>query len=176
MIQIGSGLPPVADEPLAHLVACHDRILQRLQTLERVGENLETQPAAALDALANALRFLETSGTLHTRDEEESVFPRLREHLSEDERAYLNSLESEHRETEEVYAELLQLASDLRRQITPECAERYRRLASKLCGLYREHIESENTMLVAIGRRCLPCSELNAIRDEMKARRKSAPR
>ena len=172
MIQIGNGLPPVAEEPLEHLVACHSRILERLRTLERVGENLETQPAAALDALASSLRFFETSGKLHTLDEEDSVFPRMRPHLSAEDQEYLDSLESQHREKEQVFAELTRLAVELRSPITPERANSYRSLTARFCELYRSHIESENTLLVSLGRGCLAPSELASIRAEMKARRR----
>jgi hemerythrin-like domain-containing protein len=172
MIQIGGGLPPVSDQPLDHLVACHDRILERIRTFERVGESLESDSEAALEALSRALHFMDVSGRLHTVDEEESVFPRMRQHLAESDRAYLDSLETQHREKEQVYAELKSLAKDLRQSVTPERAARYRSLATRLAELYRSHIESENTLLVALGRKCLEESELSAIRNEMKARRR----
>jgi hemerythrin-like domain-containing protein len=171
VIQIGAGLPPVDEQPLDHLVACHDRILDRLRTLERVGETLEAQPEPALAALSNALHFLETSGRLHTLDEEESVFPRMRRHLTHAEQDYLDSLEAQHREKEQVYSDLRALASNLRQGITSERVVQYRQLAHRLAELYRTHIESENTILVALGKRCLDTSELAVIRSEMKARR-----
>lgn len=172
MIQIGSRLPPVAGEPLEHLVACHDRILERLRTLERAGEALETDPAAALEAIASALRFLETSGKLHTQDEEESVFPRMRARLSQADRLYLDSLEAQHREKEHVYRALFDTVAALRQSPNAELVGRYRELAARLASLYRAHIESENTILAALGRNCLEEAELHAIHEEMKARRK----
>jgi hemerythrin-like domain-containing protein len=173
MIQIGTGLPPVSDEPLEHLVACHDRILSRVATLERVASSFETQPEAAVAALESAVRFLDTSGRLHTDDEEESVFPRLRERASAEEREYLDSLEAQHDEKERVFAELKTLAHELREAITPERTAKYRLLAGRLCELYRAHIASENDVLMDLGRRKLGEDELAAILTEMRSRRHS---
>lgn len=173
MIQIGAGLPPVAEEPLEHLVACHDRILQRLETLERVGESFDARPEEAVQALYRTLDFFNTSGRLHTEDEEESVFPRIRERIGRAGIEYLDSLEEQHREKEEVYDQLRRLAGELRESITPERVATYRRLAGRLCTLYRSHIASENDILVRLGREALSADELAAIRDEMRSRRRS---
>jgi hemerythrin-like domain-containing protein len=171
MIQIGKTPEKVADEPLDHLVACHDRILTRLTTLERVGEALESDTPAALHALRNALRFFDISGRLHTEDEEESVFPRLRSRLTAEQLAYVDALESQHREKEQVYAELKALAAELETGVTADRATRFRSLAGRLGELYRSHIASENDVLIAMGRSTLTSEELASIREEMRARR-----
>ena len=76
MIQIQNQIaPPVTEGPIEHLLACHRRIEDRLAILERAGEHLEDRPEESLLAISNSLRFLDTSGVLHTVDEEESVFP-----------------------------------------------------------------------------------------------------
>jgi hemerythrin-like domain-containing protein len=171
MIQIGRREEVVADQPLEHLVACHDRILARLGTLQRIGEGLETDPQAALEALRNTIRFFEISGRLHTEDEERSVFPRLRTRLKPEQLAYIDSLEAQHREKELTYAELKDLAGELEKEVTPDRAERFRGLAARLGDLYRSHIASENDVLIAIGRSALTSEELALIRDEMRQRR-----
>lgn len=173
MIQIGHSPETVSDEPLDHLIACHDRILNRLDTLARVGDALETETPAALQALRNALRFFDVSGRLHTEDEEESVFPRLRPRLNPDQAAYVDSLESQHREKEAVYSELKTLAADLESGgVTAARADRFRALVARLGELYRSHIASENEILVELGRANLSPEELTAIREEMRARRR----
>src|SRR5689334_840774 len=109
MIQIQARItPPVAEGPLEHLLACHRRIENRLATLERAGEHLEDRTGEPLIAISNSLRFMDTSGVLHTVDEEQSVFPRLRSSLSPEEIAYLDGLESQHRQVDEVYTSLKQ--------------------------------------------------------------------
>jgi hemerythrin-like domain-containing protein len=171
MITIGKTPEVVADEPLEHLVACHDRILDRLATLERIADALETDAPAALSALRNTLRFFDVSGRLHTEDEEQSIFPRLRSRLSPEQIQYLDSLEAQHREKEQVYEALKHLADQLAAEVTPERIGKYRELAFRFAALYRPHIASENDLLVRLGDEALTPAELAEIRSEMKARR-----
>ena len=171
MIQLGQRVEPVAEQPLEHLVACHRRILHRVEVLERVGSALDSDPASALSALRNTLRFFDVTARLHTEDEEESVFPRMRARLSADEMAYVDSLEAEHREKEAVFASLKALAAELESEVTSDRVARYRELSARLCALYRSHIASEDDVLVRLGRNVLTSAELHAIRAEMRERR-----
>ena len=170
MIQIGEKQATIED-PLEHLVACHRRIEQRLTTLERAAEALDTRPAEALEAVQSALRFMDTSGHLHTVDEEESVFPRLRPQLAAEEAAFLDSLENDHIAADAVYSELKQAVADLAAGVTADRVARFRDCAARLAAAYRAHIASEDTMLVAIGRRTLNPDQLTAIQQEMRKRR-----
>src|SRR5215210_6748870 len=107
MIQIQKDISaPVAEGPIEHLLACHRRIEQRLDTLERAGALLEETPQAALIAIANSLRFMDVSGTMHTVDEEQSVFPRIRNAAAPGDIEYLDGLEGQHRDAELVYDRL----------------------------------------------------------------------
>ena len=98
--------PPVTEGPIEHLLACHRRIEARLATLDRAGHHFEDQPRESLLAISNSLRFMDTSGVLHTVDEEQSVFPRLRSFLTTEEVRYLDDLESQHREVDSLYDSL----------------------------------------------------------------------
>ena len=69
MIRIGQPSATI-DTPLEHLMACHRRIEERLTTLERAGERLREDRPAALEAILRSILFLDSSGVLHTRDEE----------------------------------------------------------------------------------------------------------
>lgn len=145
------------DRPLDHLVACHNRIEERLRVIERALEHLEDTPGEARAALDSAFRYFDTSGILHTEDEEQSVFPRLRGRLTGEEAALLDRLEQQHREAEQLYGEL-------KREPQPA-------LAARFCALYREHIEAENHHLIAAARRVLNPGDLAAISREMHGRR-----
>lgn len=169
--------PPQGDStiehPLEHLVACHVRIEERLATLERIADHLETRRQEALDALDACFRFMDSSGVLHTVDEEESVFPRLAPSLNAVEQAYVHSLESQHRDADLLYAELKNIAGELKAgRNDAAVVARYREVAGRLAQLYRSHIASENDVLIALGRRVLGDAELAAISREMKQRRK----
>lgn len=172
MIQIGA-LPATIDAPIEHLVACHRRIEQRLDTLVNVAAHLESDRVPALEAIAKSLHFLDTSGVLHTEDEESSLFPRLRPKLSVSEVAFIDSLESQHDEAEAMYAKLKQLASDLNQAIKPShlVLGRYRDCAEQLRDLYRKHIRIEDELLTALVKRSLNKWDLMEISREMRKRR-----
>jgi hemerythrin-like domain-containing protein len=172
MIQIQSNIaPPAVEGPIDHLQACHRRIENRLDTLERAGEHLEDLFEESLLAIFNSLRFMDTSGVRHTVDEEESVFPRLRNSLSEEQIQYLDQLESQHREVDTLYDSLKEVVSQLQREPNPERILAYRELVEKLTSAYRAHIASEDSILMKMARSVLTTDELAAIQAEMRARR-----
>jgi iron-sulfur cluster repair protein YtfE (RIC family) len=174
MIQIGAPSATL-DSPVEHLMACHRRIEQRLDTLVYAVSHLASDRTAALGAISASLLFLDTSGVLHTEDEEESLFPRLRPKLSVAETDFIDSLEAEHGEAERIYSELKDLASQI--TVPEACSailiDRYRACAERLRTLYRAHIGTEDRILTAIANRCLDDSELSEISREMRERRAS---
>ena len=78
-VQIGAQSHSFSD-PTGLLSDCHRRIEMFLGTLERVASVIdrplteETRPA-----LESALRYFREAAPKHTADEEESLFPRLRQ-------------------------------------------------------------------------------------------------
>ena len=179
-----STLPPgtAIGDPLQHLVACHERIEQHLQTLERAVAVLrsshEDERRQAREALSNALGFLKTMGTLHTQDEEDSLFPRLRANLGDDPsalRELMAMLETQHREKEGVYTELVGCISAFPAAPSAPTAEQAGRcegLVAQLTGIYRPHILIENERLIPLSGECLPKAAVDEIREEMRARHK----
>lgn len=157
------------DEPLKHLMACHRRIEERLGMMERGAEALETAREAALGAFRSAFAFLDTSGALHTADEEESLFPRLRPLMEMGERTYLAGLEHDHTEAHRMYADLKGLMGAPLE--TREWVERVRGLVERLVAHYRRHIASEDEVLQGYGRELLDAGALAEIAAEMRARR-----
>ncbi len=170
MIQIGAP-PATIDTPIEHLMACHRRIEQRLDTLVQAAAHLSANPAEAVGAIERSFRFFETSGAMHTADEEESLFPRLRPLLSASEAAFVESLEGDHREAELVYQELKQRAAAAAAEPAPREIAAYKALAARLRDIYRRHIASEDEILTALAKRSLTPSQIEQIADEMKSRR-----
>jgi hemerythrin-like domain-containing protein len=150
------------DAPLDHLLACHRRIEERLETLERAAAHLEDQREEALGAFHSAFAFLDSSGALHTADEEESLFPRLMAALEPGERSYLAGLEHDHTEAHRIYAEL---------KASLDRPSQARHLVERLCALYRAHIASEDTVLQEYALTHLTAEQLAEIAREMKGRR-----
>lgn len=158
--------------PLEHLVACHRRIEERLDMLARAGAHLADRPADALEAIDAAFRYFDSSGVLHTADEEQSVFPRLRPRLLPEELEMISQLDREHREAEALYAELKAVAARLRKDPRSEAlGEEYRKLVKRFTDLYNSHIAFEDRELVRVAKRDLTRQELDAISREMKQRR-----
>ena len=170
MIQIDSELkPPVSlDNPFEHLMACHRRIEQRLDTLQKAAAALENEREQALQAITNAVKFLDNSGHLHTVDEEESLFPRLRPTLSSEEAAVMEKLESDHRETELLFGELKAVSQGL--QNGRDLDSTFRELALKLNAAYREHIATEEANIPKLAPR-LDEAVRREITQEMRKRR-----
>lgn len=172
MIQIRTDAPAsTLDSPIDHLNACHRRIEERLQTLERVGPHLLDRTAEALTALQAVFWFFDSSGATHTADEEESVFPRLAAHLTPEEQQFLNGLEIEHAQAEAIYDTLKAHVAQLTDPPTAAEVARYNALAAELCALYRQHIKNEDARFPAIAARILSPADLDAISREMKLRR-----
>jgi hemerythrin-like domain-containing protein len=137
-----------------------------------VGEgHLEDLFEESLKAIVNSLRFMDTSGVRHTVDEEESLFPRLRNSLSEEQIQYLGQLESQHREVDAVYDSLKEVVAQLQEEATPARISAYRELVEKLTAAYRAHIASEDSILMEMARSVLTADELAAMQSEMRARR-----
>ena len=162
------------DEPLDHLSACHRRIEQRLDTLERVIPVLWERREEALRAIRNVFAFLDGSGVLHTEDEELSLFPRLLTKLQSDQVAFVASLEAEHQEAHKLYARLQ--ASVGRIEATPEhdrqLAAEFAGIATQFCALYRRHIQQEDSKLIDLSRALLSREQLAESSSEMKTRRR----
>lgn len=156
---------PTLDAPLDHLMACHRRIEERLDTMERAAARLQSHRQRALEAFESAFHFMDTSGVIHTEDEEVSLFPRLQPLLEPGERSYLAGLEHDHTEVHRLYTELKENYSDAGQ------VPRVQGLVSRLTTLYRTHIASEDTTLQAYAAQHLQKADLQSISTEMKARR-----
>jgi iron-sulfur cluster repair protein YtfE (RIC family) len=134
--------------------------------------HLEDRTEEALSACRSVFTFFDGSGMLHTEDEEESVFPRIRLHATSEELAYLDSLELQHRDAEGGVARLRNLTKQLERDpsLLP-ARDALVQTARKLAELYRAHIASENEVLTRIGHARLDEVALAEIAFEMRLRR-----
>jgi hemerythrin-like domain-containing protein len=140
--------------------------------MERAAAALDSSRQEALAALEAALEFLDTSGALHTEDEEESVFPRLRARMEAGERTFLAGLEHDHAEAGMIHRRLRELVS--KAKDGQENGGAVRGAVEELAALYRRHIASEDSALAAYARALLTPEERSAIALEMRARRKLA--
>ena len=96
---LAGGQPaPSFDDPLGMLTACHRRIERNLATLARLQRHLPEHgcDADARAAARSILKYFDTAAPNHHADEEESLFPRLRQLAPGDADAIANDLERDH--------------------------------------------------------------------------------
>ena len=177
-IQIGQPPGHDFDEPLGLLSDCHRRIEHFLHVLVVVDAELAGGPPtpAHRDALEASLRYFTIAAPKHTADDEESLFPRLRD--SSDPAAaaammLVDRLEHDHDEADVHHAAVAVL---VRRWLAEgglqagDSTELRERLA-QLQVLYQRHISVEDQQLFPAAARVLDRGQLRQIAREMAARR-----
>lgn len=175
-VQIGAKSHDFSD-PTGLLSDCHRRIEMFLGSLRRVGEvigsPLTDEARAALDS---ALRYFKEAAPKHTADEEESLFPRLRQIPSaEIDRALstLGSLENDHRKADALHGEVHTLGLQCLEQghLSVAEADRFRHAVNALGSIYGEHIRIEDDVVFPAAKRALSGAQKSEIANEMASRR-----
>ena len=167
------------DNPIGMLKDCHRRIEGFLGILCLVcgqarGRALTDDERSAAEA---ALRYFGESGPRHNADEEESVFPRLREGASSV-LAEVMQLEADHRDADDLHE---QVATFYRRwiaegRLTAEDHAQLVTCTSKLQLLYREHIRIEEEVVFPRAAELFDLNTVRSVGAEFKARRESTTR
>lgn len=174
MISINAGAgAPSFDHPLELLHACHDKIHQQLDTLQKIAAHLPVHGCdqQVQQAAQGILRYFDTAGQFHHQDEEENLFPTLLA-LSTPEKARVEALVerllAQHgvmfAAWSEVRAVLVKLAEGENR-LLPEA------LVEKLIGSYTPHIDLEETELLPLSARLLSPQQIMEMGKRMAERR-----
>ncbi|MHB2017828.1 MAG: hemerythrin domain-containing protein [Candidatus Xenobia bacterium] len=129
-------------DPIEELVACHGRIRLRLETISQLLSRLPAEPPAEeLEAvLTDLLAFFDSSVVRHTRDEEEIVFPVLRQKLDA---GLLTRLQAEHVNHEGLLARCREAAERVRAEDRRSHREALRETFRALRDDYLQHMEAE---------------------------------
>jgi hemerythrin-like domain-containing protein len=175
-VQIGAKTHNFSD-PTGLLSDCHRRIEMFLGTLEAVAKLID-RPATeeTSRALESALRYFTQAASKHTADEEESLFPRLRQvQHPEVQSAFsqLEQLEDEHRWAAPLHARVARLGAQFLAAgslSSPE-VEEFRKAVASLASMYKEHIRFEDQLVFPLAVRMLSDADKSAIADEMAGRR-----
>jgi hemerythrin-like domain-containing protein len=172
-VQIGATPDSGFDDPIGMLKDCHRRIERFVNLLARVaaqanGRALTTDERQAVEA---ALRYFRESGPRHNSDEEQSLFPRLKD--MPDLQAEITRLAGEHKEADELHAEIADLFTAWLDGQTPtsEDTRGLRDMTHRLAELYREHIGIEEDHVFPEAARSLAPETLAAIGREFQQRR-----
>ncbi len=160
--------------PLEMLSACHGRVERQCQTLLRLPQHLAANgpDQAAREAAQNVMRYFDTSAKHHHADEEEDLFPALRQSVSGNElarlRELLAALCAQHRELEQAWG---QLRGKLEQIWLGFGTELDATLVIRLVELYRLHIAREQEELLPLAARLLGDAQLDVVGRAMRARR-----
>lgn len=177
------GHTPLADfdQPLDMLQDCHRRVERFLAMLVRAGDEAPSPlDAEWRDALHAALEYFASAAPLHTQDEEDSLFPRLRNHADRPDVAtaldVVERLEHEHEAAAVMHAEHERIGRSWLARGDVDAADRrcFVELSARLQAIYVEHIRAEDEHVFVTARSALGPAELRAIGDEMRARRHAA--
>jgi hemerythrin-like domain-containing protein len=176
-VQIGATTHSFSD-PTALLSDCHRRIEMFLATLAKVGADIERPLSKGTrDSLEAALRYFREAAPKHTADEEQSVFPRIRQSSAADVKsalASLDALEQEHRRADSLHAQVEVLGRRCLEHghLSIADANEYQQAVAELASIYKEHIAIEDDVVFPIAGRILSAAEKVTIGEEMAARRR----
>ena len=160
------------DHPLEMLSACHERVLDRVETLERLAEHLPAHGSdeQARQAAANVMRYFDTAGEHHHEDEERDLFPLLARTLPDDAAvvALVERLKAEHVRLRGMWQAL---RGDLEAIARNAAAHLDAARIAQFGALYRQHIELEERELLPLAEQVLAGAEKAAIGASMAGRR-----
>ena len=164
---------PSFDHPLEMLHACHGKIQQQLDTLQKLASHLPVHGCdqQVQQAAQGILRYFDTAGQFHHQDEEENLFPTLLA-LSTPEKARVKTLVerllAQHvvmfAAWSDVRAVLVKLAEGINTPL-PEA------LVERLVGSYTPHIDLEETELLPLSARLLSPQQIMEMGKSMAERR-----
>ncbi len=172
-IKLGAA-PPVERDAVDMLTACHSRIRNFTGIAGRLAEVQGAAGPEIANAAAAVHRYYSVALPLHEADENESVYPRLRQilTLAEEQRAVEDMVE-QHGPLNEVIRRLLPRWDELRN--SPEklagYAAQLREDSRRLQQLWDEHLALEEKIVFPLIRERLSEAALRDIHGEMKRRR-----
>ena len=176
MLGMGEATPGFED-PLGVLRACHRRIAARLDLLERLPEHVERHgaDASAQSAAQSVLNYFDRAAVHHHEDEEEDLFPMLRDARGRagwDDRvlASLEQLTVEHERMAWRWAQVRPSLVALTR------GKRVPTLRTEdLVRAYRAHMAVEDELIFPLAARLLDSDELQRLGTAMQKRRDLLP-
>lgn len=169
-------------QPIELMMDCHRRIEHFLAVLGKVTERYAARDldAEGREALRTALDYFQQAAPRHTCDEEQSLFPRLRQVDDADVRqalAEIDHLEADHRDAEAAHAQVERIGRQWLAAGRLPVTERAQLLATLdvLTRTYARHIQIEDQRIFTLASRVLDVGSLAEVGMEMRLRRAEAP-
>lgn len=174
-VQIGAKLDRGFDDPLGMLCDCHRRIERFLRVLCEVAERAQGRSLSdeEQDAVRGALHYFREGGTRHNRDEEESLFPRLRQGGAADELRAIETLEHEHADAGALHTTIERLYSQwiAEGKLRGEPGRALLDATRQLEPLYATHIATEEAVVFPHAAQVLDAAAIAEMGAEFRARR-----
>lgn len=172
-IQIGARPDSGFDDPIGMLKDCHRRVEHFLNILVVVvdrarGRSLVDEERAAIEA---SLHYFRVGGRRHTADEEESLFPRMRQAGALP--PEIEALENDHDEADPLHetADRLYTRWIENGSLSEEEDRHLRAATERLRTLYANHIHIEDTIVFPRASQALAPEALQQIGEEFRNRR-----
>lgn len=175
-------------DPFKELMESHEEILKQISEFETALVDLERDGMKAFrkqqETFRRTMEFINTSGKVHMRDEEEGLFPLLdpkvqpripRPHFD---RTPVKAIQEQHRKGEEIIQRLSFLGRKLRKEIDQPgvdiLLEEFMKKSRALIVFYREHIRGENEVVFPLAQRLLTEEEKAQVASIMEANRQTS--
>ena len=165
IIQLGSSSPSFED-PIAMLLACHDKIRRFCTELSLLPEHLSQHgwDDVAVASAKRICQYFNQAAPLHHLDEEADLFPAYLPVASQQDIALIEQLCAHHLDMEQTWQ---RLSTQLSQRITPVSSNDIQLFTS----LYHQHMEAEEPLFVRI-QAMLQADVLHALGMNMAQRRK----
>lgn len=168
-MMLSNDFAPSFDQPLEMLRACHGKILHLCDTLKKTSVHLTQYgcDSEVRQAALNILRYFDTAGHFHHQDEEQELFPALRQIAGIDTNL-LDRLLTEHVVLLSAWDAL---RPNLQRLSAGDEVSLRPNLVEDFIACYSAHIATENTELLPMAARVLNPQQLAFMGQKMAERR-----
>ena len=166
------------EAPLEMLSACHGRVAAQCDTLQRLERHLATHGSdtAAREAATAVMRYFDLAAPHHHADEEQNLFPQLREAMAGSDAVCIRDLTdrlcAEHRVLEGHWQALRAVLHGIAQGQAVRPADGQ---VDAFVATYQTHIEREENELLPMAARLLDDTQLAQIGRAMRERRGIGP-
>lgn len=167
---------PTVPTPLEMLLDCHARIRHFTQLSRTLAHAQGVSETEIADAARSVYRYFKRALPLHEADENQSLFPRLREVLPLGGlvREAAETMVKQHKAIDELVAELLSVCDTLQRHPDrlPVLARRLQDVTAALAQIFAAHLRLEETVIFPALKSLRP-EQVAEILHEMQERRRT---
>ena len=177
---MNAALPPTSpgfDQPIAFLKHCHDKLRDRLATLDQLASHLASQGVTleAQQAAQAVLKYFNQAAAIHHADEEQDLMPMLQANATAADAALLAALVpqilAEHGRMDQAWAVLRQQLTTITTAAPGAVARLDQQPVQQFIDAYQAHMAKEESQLVPMAQRLFTEQQMAQLGDAMRHRR-----